>query len=32
MIIGGCKGVREGVITCKRCDSPQGGFPVDGEV
>ena len=25
MIMGGCKGVWEGVITFKRCDSPQGG-------
>ena len=25
MVIGGCKGVWEGVITLSRCDSPQGG-------
>ena len=24
MLIGGCKGVREGVIIFKRCDSAQG--------
>ena len=24
-VIGGCKGAWEGVITFKRCDSPQGG-------
>ena len=37
--MGGCKGVWEGVITFRRCDSPQGsvkdvkkGVSVDGEV
>ena len=25
MVIGGCKGVLEGVIVFKRCDSPHGG-------
>ena len=25
MVLGGCKGLWEGVITFKRCDSPQGG-------
>ena len=25
MVMGGCKGVWEGVITFKRCDSHQGG-------
>ena len=25
MVIGGCKGVCEGMVTFWRCDSPQGG-------
>ena len=25
MVIGGCRGMWEGVITFRRCDSPQGG-------
>ena len=25
MVMGGCKGVWEGVITFRRCDTPQGG-------
>ena len=28
MVMGGCKGVWEGVITFKMCDSPQGGVRV----
>ena len=38
MVIWGCQGVREGVITFRRCDSPLGGVKdvrkvsVDGEV
>ena len=24
MVMGGCKGVWEGVVTFRRCDSPQG--------
>ena len=25
MVMGGCKGVLEGVMTFRRCDTPQGG-------
>ena len=38
MVMGGCKGVWEGVKTFRRCDTPQGrerylkGMSVDGEV
>ena len=28
MVVGGCKGVWEGVITFRRCDTPQGGVNV----